>query len=77
MNMLTALFIAVSADPLKGFRQGMADVILLLLGIVAMVSLVVTVIHIAQGDQEAGKKMARWLVGCVVGAIIIVVIKNL
>ena len=71
------MFLQAEAEGFGEFTLGFARVIKYLLGILAMISLVVTVIHVMQGDREAAKKMVRWTVTFVAGFILVEIISHL
>lgn len=75
--MSNLLFTVLVGDPFAGFRQGFASVIQAIFGLILMFSLAVTVVHIIQGERDAAKKMANWVIAAVVGYILITIIKNL
>lgn len=59
---------------IAAFGDGLARFLRILIGIFGMVSLSVTIIHVLNGDREAAKKMFKWLIGCVVGFVLISVL---
>ncbi len=75
--MMQFLTMLLDTAPFADFRHGFANVIKAILGLVAMVSLAVTVIHVIKGDRESANKMLRWLIVTVVGYILIEVIAHL
>lgn len=70
------MFSLLSDDPFSGFRAGFANVILGIFGLVLMVSLAVTIIHVIQGERESAKKMFKWVIVAAVGFVLIAVIKG-
>lgn len=75
-NILNIVFI-LQTDPFKGFRMGLANVLMTILGIGGAVALIVTVLHIMNGDRESAKKFAKWVVAMVVGFTLLLVIRDL
>lgn len=61
----------------EAMRHSLAGLMRIILGIVAVVLLGVSTVHVVNGDQEGGKKFIRWFVGVVFGFILISVIQNL
>lgn len=77
MNLMPSWILLQSEDPFKFFRQGLADVLITILGIISAVSLIVVAIHISKGDREAAGKFSKWLIASTVGLILLTIIKNL
>jgi len=75
MNAL--MFTILSGDPFSGFREGFANVILGIFGLILMVSLAVTITHVIQGERESAKKMFKWIIVGAVGFVLIAVIKGI
>ena len=71
---LLALIALLNVDPFNEIRQSLAKLLVAVLGLVAMISLVVTVINIIQGDREAAKKAGVWLVATLMGFMLITII---
>ena len=77
MDMIPQMFSYLALDdPFRSFRQGFATFLMYVLGVVLMVSLVVTVIHVINGENDSAKKMIRWLVVAAVGLLLLAVLKN-
>lgn len=77
MSCLMYILPLAADDPFRYFRQGFADFMIAVLCIIAAVSLIVTVIHIANGDQDSAKKFAKWFVTTIVGLTLITLIGRL
>lgn len=56
--------------------MGLAKFLEYLMGIVGMVTLVVTALHIASGDRESAQKAAKWFVVFVIGFLLLSVFVN-
>ena len=76
-NLLYLPFVAASQDPFGYIRKGLARFLMVLLGIFAVVSLVVIVIQLINGDREGAKKFIKWFVCLLFGFILFTVIANL
>lgn len=72
-----SLNVMLSTSPFYNLQYSFGTLLLLVLGLMAMVSLTVTVIHVIQGEQDAAKKAVRWLVATTVGFIIILILRQL
>lgn len=75
--MIPLYFLPLDSDPFRGFRQGFADVMMAIMGLVLMVSLTVTVVHVIQGEQDSAKKMFKWMIVGVVGLLLIYILRSL
>lgn len=73
IQMFTLLF----DDPFSEFREGFSNVILGIIGIILMVSLTVTIIHVIQGERESAKKMLKWIIVAAVGFLLVEIVKGL
>lgn len=65
------------ADPFESIRHGLARLLMAVLGLVAMVSLTLVIIHILQGDKEGAKKAAVWCIVTAVGFSLIAILGSL
>ena len=74
---IASLSVFLSNSPFYNLQYSLGTLLLLIFGLIAMVSLTVTVIHVMQGEQDAAKKAARWLAATTVGFIIILVLRQL
>lgn len=74
---MESMFIILSSDPFAHIRSGLASVLLGALGLAGMVSLVIVVVNIIQGDRDAAKKASVWLISLLVGFTLLSVIRNL
>lgn len=69
------------ADPWADANAGvgalmtdMSALLTVILGIMAMVSLVLIVLKLIQGDREAATKIVNWFVGFIFGSIVLTII---
>ena len=67
--------IPLAGDPFASFRSSFADLMMAVLGLMAMVSLAVAVVNVMKGEKEAAGKMLRWLMAIVAGIVVIAAIK--
>lgn len=67
----------LSSSPFASLQYSFGTLLLLIFGLVAMVSLAVTVIHVMQGERESAKKALRWLIVTAVGFILIWILRKL
>ncbi len=70
-------FFLLASGPFSGLQHSFGNLLLMIFGLVAMVSLAVTVIHVIQGEKESAKKALRWLVVTAVGFILLIVLRDL
>ena len=68
---MKALMIILQSDPFAEFRASMANFLLVLLGLVAMVSLALTIVNVIQGEREGAKKAGTWAVVTAIGFVLI------
>lgn len=71
------IFIPSTFLAFEGLRRDFATLLMLIFGLIAMISLTVTVLHVIQGEKESAKKALRWMIVTAVGFILFTVIKNL
>lgn len=64
-------------DPFADIRRSLGLLLMAILGIVAMVSLVIVIINVIQGDREGAKKVSVWLIATAVGFVLINFLRNL
>ena len=69
--------VLLSNSPFASLQHSFGTLLLLIFGLVAMVSLAVTVIHVMQGEKESAKKALRWLVVTAVGFSLILILRDL
>lgn len=77
LSYILNVIVLLQVDPFKNFREGFANVLMTILGIGGAVSLIVTVLHIMNGDRESAKRFAKWLIAMVVGYTLLLVIREL
>lgn len=54
----------------EAFRSSLAKFLMAVLGLCAMVSLVVVIMHIIKGDKEGAGKIVKWFIAFVIGFIL-------
>ncbi|MBQ8482933.1 MAG: hypothetical protein IJ504_01350 [Bacteroidales bacterium] len=67
----------ISDDPFAYIRTSLASLLMAVLGLVAMISLALVIIHVVQGDREAAKKVSVWFMATAVGFILISILEKL
>ena len=77
MYNLLYIVLASSQDPFGYIRKGLARFLMVLLGIFAVVSLVVVVVQLINGDRDGAKKFVKWFVALLFGFIFFGIISNL
>ena len=77
MYNLLYIILASSQDPFGYIRKGLARFLMVLLGIFAVVSLVVVVVQLINGDRDGAKKFVKWFVALLLGFIFFGIISNL
>lgn len=53
------------------FRASLAKLLMAILGLAAMVSFVIVIIHIIKGDKEGAIKLIKWFAAFIVGFILL------
>jgi len=76
INVKIQLLMTFLSNPFAPFFTGLAKFLEYLMGIVIMVTLVVTFIHVMNGDREAALKVAKWFAVSVIGFLLLSVFVN-
>ena len=64
-------------DPFAEFRSSMANFLLILMGLIAMVSLAITIVNVIQGEREGAKKAGTWALVTAIGFVLIEVLGSI
>lgn len=77
MSVSMSILLPLASGPFAELQHSFGTFLLLVFGLIAMISLAVTVIHVIQGERESAKKALRWLIVTAVGFILISILRNL
>lgn len=69
--------ITKSSQALYGLLESVANLLRVILGIGALVTLVMVIFNIFKGEREAATKIAWWVAGLTLGFILISVVKGI
>lgn len=62
---------------LSGIVENVVDLLRIVLGLGALVTLVIVVFKIFKGEREAAEKIAWWVAGLTIGFVLLSVVKGL
>lgn len=62
---------------LRGMFDSIVQLLQIILGIGALVTLVMVLFQVFKGEREAASKIAWWVAGLAVGFVLITVVKNI
>ncbi len=66
-----------SKSKLQELIESLVQLLQVVLGLGALVTLVMVIFNILKGEREAAQKIAWWVVGLTIGFVLITVVKNL
>lgn len=66
-----------SKTKLQELIESLVQLLQVVLGLGALVTLVMVIFNILKGEREAAQKIAWWVVGLTIGFVLITVVKNL
>ena len=69
--------ITKSSQALYGLLESVANLLRVILGIGALVTLVMVIFNIFKGEREAASKIAWWVAGLTLGFVLITVVKGI
>lgn len=75
--MVRLLHILLAGGAFSGLQHDFGTLLMLIFGLLAMISLAVTVIHVIQGEKESAKKALRWVITTAVGFILLMVLRDI
>ena len=69
--------ISSSTEALKGLIDSLVSLLQVVMGLGAIVILVIVIFQVFQGEREAAKKLAWWVLGLTLGFTLLTVVSNL